>query len=221
MLNRRHGPCRECGRGGRMGANCKIERLRAALRSASIMAAAAGALIAPSSSGAQEIPQSSLAELFAVTGHPTLDPARDPEPLPRLSLGSLDGSRRRPAEAGVDDGVVMKKTAVGTVAGHVAGLLLFFGCDQSSWCGRSNRSDFVLVGAAALAVGGSAVGASAAGADLPPALVGSALGTALGGGFAWGPFLFEPDWGNAKTAGSVILGLGIHAAFTTLFALRA
>ena len=206
-----------------MRASCTIERLRAAMRSASIAAAAAGALIAPSSSGAQEIPQSSLAELFAVTGHPTLDAARDPEPPPPLSLGSLDGSRREPAEAGVDVGVVMKKTAVGTVAGHLAGLLFLIGSDQSSSIGSDQCSSCgYLVGAAALVVvvGGSAVGASAGGADLPPALVGSALGTFLGGGLVWGPFSFASDWGNAKTAGSVILGLGIHAAFTALFALR-
>ena len=161
----------------------------------------------PGAAGAQEIPDSSLNDLFPVAGHEAVRLAGGGSGgLPGLVF-SLPGHGTSRADEDPDPGRVIVLTTIGTVAGDVAGLFLAYGCG-TSWCDSFGEELLGFFGAATAVVGGAAGGAILAGGDPVKSLVGSIggilggvlLGAAAGDGYGFSVFLVVHAGVTAVTA---------------------
>ena len=133
----------------------------------------------PGVSGAQEIPDSSLSDLFSVADQEAEWLAGPGfEGLPPLVLPS-PGHGKAPADEDPNTGAVIAWTTIGTLAGDLTGLYLYGGC-YIEWC--ESDADVLLnfVGAGVAVVGGAAGGAILGGGNPLKSIIGS-VGGVLGG----------------------------------------
>ena len=145
----------------------------------------------PGAAGAQEIPDSSLSDLFHVADHEAVWLAgAGSGGAPRLVL-SLPGHGTPPADEDANAGVVIALTTVGTLAGDLTGIFLAYGCG-TSWCDSFAEELFGFLGAGTAAVGGAAGGAILGGGEPVKSLAGS-IGGLLGGIHA-GVLPWEVNW---------------------------
>ena len=163
--------------------------------------------------GAQEIPESSLSDLFSVADHEAVWLAgAGSEGLPRL-VSPLPGHGTPPASEDRNAGVVIALTTIGTVAGDLTSLYLFGGC-VFSWCDSDEDELLSFVGIGMAVVGGAAGGAILGGGDPAKSILGSV------GGIFGGMMVGGVAGGVVGAGAGLAAFLVTHAGVTALAALN-